>query len=481
MNKFILGFVFFILTARFFTETLGVLPKAIDLIDIAVIPILLVMSTTKPDPKGVDSRLHRRMVLLVGCFLVLCALSAIVNFERTSIGPVLLYVFGMLEGPIFFIALNKLIISKRKFGKQAARFMNMVLLAQILVVAFVSYPLMLASGNPDKMSGTFGNNSYQFTALLIIIGGYFIGKQYAKPRAAYLAVGIQAFVIITFLLLQYRTATPSFFVAYALLVTILYGRKFFRMGLIALPLLGIAYFGFKYINRSDLGLKYEDLVTVGEDVGMLKEYGKFLSYVNTVSMYGDYPLTVVFGCGPGTYVSRANYTFTVDLQDTRKGVGSIVTTVFGDKNYLTDVHMKYIYPLSQLESKFGSVQINNPNSSILASAAETGLPGLFIMVSIYSIVIVHSLRYLRYAKAMQDSLLLPLASALFIGATYLVLISPLDNYLEIARVTLPVWLLFWTVSTIVRQQRTEQAMMRLMAEQKNQEVPEEVPDARRLQ
>lgn len=464
MNKFVLGFVFLILTSRFFTETIDVAPKGVDLLDLAVIPILCSLALVKNYARGVDRTLHRKLLYLVGAFFALSVLSALVNHSRTGLGPLILYVFGMLEGPLLYLCLNRLIRDKILFGEQTARFINLLLLAEIAVVVLISYPQTIATGNPDLMSGTFGNNSYQFTALLIVIGGYFVGKQYARPRSLYLALGIQFFVIMTFLLLQYRTAVPGFFVAYAVLVGILYGKRFFRLAAVVLPIALITYFGFSRIATSNLDLKYEDLIVLSEDLGLVTEYGKYLSYANTVEMYGDHPLTIFFGAGPGTYVSRANYTFTVEIAASQgKGVGGIVTSIFGDKNYFTDVHMQYINPLYHLETLFGSMQINNPNSSILAAAGELGLPGLFVLGAIYIVAVRRSLRFLRYARRERDPVLLPLASSLVIGMIYLVLIAPLDNYMEIARVTIPNWLLFWTVSTLVRRHQEQKYQEQLIA------------------
>jgi hypothetical protein len=84
------------------------------------------------------------------------------------------------------------------------------------------------------------------------------------------------------------------------------------------------------------------------------------------------------------------------------------------------------------------------------------------MVMIYATLIAKSIRYLRAALASEDKLLVPLSSALAVGAIYLVAISPLDNYLEVGRVTLPVWLLFWTVSVLsmIRRNEREAALVR---------------------
>lgn len=460
MNFFILGFIFLILVSRLFTETLSIAPKALDLIDLAVIPMLAILAAGGRSPHGVDQSLHRKLLQPTVAFLLLCILSAAVNFERMNVGPTMLYIFGMLEGPLLFICMNKLINDKRMFGAQVAKFFNAIIIIEIVVVLLVSYPSMIVTGNPDYMSGTFGNNSYQFTALLILIGGYLIGKQYVNPRSMYYAIAIQFFVILTFLLLQYRTAVPAFFISYAILISILYGKRFARLAIVAVPIVIIVYAGFMLISQSTLDLKYDDLVELAKSPEVIRESGKFQAYERTIDMYAENPTAILFGCGPGTYVSRANYTFTQELKGSQsKGVGPIVAKIFGDRDYSSDVYLTYIQPLAALETRYGSDQFNNPNSSILALAAETGLLGLALFVIIYTTLLKKSHRYLRYAIAKRDPLLMPLASALMIGSIYLCLISPLDNYLEIARITLPIWLLFWTVSTITQQQRIDYFMM----------------------
>ena len=457
MNRLIIGFIFFVLVSRFFTETLGIAPKAIDLLDLGVIPLLLIISAGSRPPSGVDLTLHRKLLQPTVAFFLIAILSAAVNFERVYYGPLMLYVFGMLEGPILFLSLNKLISDKKAFGRQLVRFIDLMLLIEIAAVLLVSYPAFILSGNPDKMSGTFGNNSYQFTVLLIIIGGYLLGRQLTSKKSFYITIAVQLFVVLTFILLQYRTAVPSFFLAYIILAVALFGKRMARAAMIGIPIIVIAVWGFRQIKGgTDIDLKYRDLVTLAADVDLIFEYGKFQAYVNTVSMYGESPITILFGSGPGTFVSRANYTFTMELHGNQsKGVGPIVLALFGDHDYESDVYRRYIEPLSGYEALFGSVQINNPNSSILATAAETGIPGLVFMVIIYATMVRRAFRYLRFAAATRDPVLLPLASALLIGSVYLALISPLDNYLEIARVTLPIWLLFWTVSTLVHQQKQE--------------------------
>jgi hypothetical protein len=184
--------------------------------------------------------------------------------------------------------------------------------------------------------------------------------------------------------------------------------------------------------------------------------GKFIAYSNTIEMFSEEPGAILIGSGPGTYVSRANYIFSVEAaSDRNKGVGPIIRMLFGDEVYLTEVQRKYILPLYEMEIRFGSMQANNPSSSLLAVLAEVGLLGFVVLVMLYSALITRSISFLRTALASQDRLLVPLSTALVAGSIYLCAIAPLDSYLEIARVTLPVWLLFWTVSVLIKMQKRE--------------------------
>ncbi len=450
MNRFIIVFFLIILTSRLFSETLKVLPKAVDLLDLVIVPVLFVVALTYGRPKGVDKGLHDRMTRLSVAFMVLAVLSAVVNIDRTYAGPTMLYTFALLEGPFLFLALNLLIRDKAKFGEQLAGFFGFMVMVEIAAVVFVSMPLFLATGNPDRVSGTFGNNAYQFSVFLVIMGGFFLGKQLNNLKSIWYSIGIQAFIIGTFILLQFRAAMPAFFIAYILAGTQLYGRRVLRLGVVIGVLGGIAYYTFKKVgDDTDYNLKYSDFEQLADDPMVVLQYGKAQSYVALAQIYMDMPASILFGTGPGTLVSRANYMFTQEVSvDKDKGVGPIIRAIFGDVTYDSDVQHKYIDPMANLGILFGSTQVSNTNSSVVATLGETGIPGFVIIAMIYGTMLVRSRRYLKYARSINDPLLMSLGTALVAGTIYLLCLTPLDNYLEISRVTLPVWLLFWTVSTL---------------------------------
>jgi hypothetical protein len=76
---------------------------------------------------------------------------------------------------------------------------------------------------------------------------------------------------------------------------------------------------------------------------------------------------------------------------------------------------------------------------------------------LYATVIRRSLKYLRFARVRKDDML-PLATALVSSSIYLVCITPLDNYFEVARVTIPLWTLFWVVTQMYHQRKQENLM-----------------------
>jgi hypothetical protein len=463
MNWIIIGFFTLLLTSRFFSETLGVLPKATDLLDVLVIPILALVAIGTPRLANVDLTIHRRIFRLVIVFCLTWGLSYAVNFDRVFYPPALLFLFGMVEGPLLFVVLNRIIRDKKAFGTKLSKFLWIMVLVEAAAVVFVNIPQFIIKGNPDYISGTFGLNAYQFSAFLIIMGGFFLGRLRISSKSFIYGLAIQFFIVGTFILLQWRTAVPSFLFSYVAIIFLLYGKKIFRLVLIGgLVTVGV-FWMFSYLQSSDFDLKYDDLLDVMDNSTDVTEMGKILAYTNTVELFSEEPTSLLVGTGPGTYVSRANYVFSIEVdRDRGKGVADIIQSVFGEDPYMTDVQRRYILPLYDMQSMFGSMQANNPASSILAVIAETGLIGFITMVMIYATLIAKSIRYLRAALASEDKLLVPLSSALAVGAIYLVAISPLDNYLEVGRVTLPVWLLFWTVSVLstIRRNEREAALVR---------------------
>ena len=446
MNTVVILFISILLISRLFSETFGIIPKVIDVVDIIVIPIFLLLCTIRSVKKKKSST-FRHIVSMVIMFVILSCVSILVNWDRVYLGPASLFIFGMLEGPLLYISLNLLIENKDDLINKIYKFYNFIIIIEILAVLLISIPAFITTQDPDKVSGTFGNNCYQFSVLLSIMGGICLGRYYLQQKKNFLYLIGLLFFLIVFILLQYRTALPVFLASYAIGFVILYGKKFIRLSIV-LVIIGFSFgYGMSYVSSSDLNLKYDDLLVLAANPSVVLNYGKVKSYINTWLMYEEYPYMAVVGSGPGTFVSRANYTFTIEMSGSKaKGVGVILQAIFGNQNYYTDVQIKYILPLYSMDLLFGSIQINNPNSSILANAAEIGISGLLIICILYGASLRRCIQYLQYAKLRRDVILIPLSTGLMISFMYFIFISPLDNYMEIARVSIPIWLLFWAVS-----------------------------------
>jgi hypothetical protein len=260
MNKFIIGFLFAILTARFFAESLRLIPKGVDLVDIPVIPLLAMIAATKSMPRGTDKATHAKIAGLVGAIIAVCLVSSMLNFNRVFVGPVALFIFGIVEGPVLYMSMNKIIRDKHQFVEQLSKFIWIMVLVESAAVIFYGLPIFLLTHDPDKISGTFGKNPYQFSALLILMGGYVLGRQVISKKSIWIGISIQCAIFITFILLQYRSAVPAFFFTYGVIAVLLYGRKIMKMVATVSIFALFAYYGFMWVSESDFNLKYEDLL-----------------------------------------------------------------------------------------------------------------------------------------------------------------------------------------------------------------------------
>ena len=164
-------------------------------------------------------------------------------------------------------------------------------------------------------------------------------------------------------------------------------------------------------------------------------------------MFAENPETIILGTGPGNFLSRANYTFNYEINIKDKGVGGIIKEVFGIKYAsFSDYHYKYVYNSISREVVLGTFQLSNPASSYLSALTETGIIGGITIITLYVFLIFKSIRFFRNIREKRPEYI-PLSIALIAASTYVFQLAFLDYYWEMARVTLPLWFLFWAVKT----------------------------------
>ena len=119
----------------------------------------------------------------------------------------------------------------------------------------------------------------------------------------------------------------------------------------------------------------------------------------------------------------------------------------GGTLYHTDVSDKYVVPRLNAAPQYGTHIFANPYSSYLALLAEVGLFAFFILVGVYLTAFVRATRAVRHlaATAAPGDPLPALALATATSFFVLMQMAVFDNWFEVARVTVPTWILFGIV------------------------------------
>jgi transcriptional regulator with XRE-family HTH domain len=432
--------VVLLVTIRFFTEVVHVLPRPAKLVDIPVLAILALVAAATPSARSRGESALRYLGPAM-IFLLVAFVSIMANLDRVATGPTILFLYGFLSPVAVYVAVyqlwpsgNALSMSRLLVGLAAVEF---------LVVGLIDLPLFLATHNPDKVSGTFGENAYQLVIFLLVVAAIVAGIYTfeAKRLAARLAPFFFVATLLTIFLAQYRAILLTM-AATALLIAVLLGLLTLR-GAIASVLIALTFvLSLSYVSSLYPELKYAStLGTLANDpgsylttrLGVLGSVGK---------VYDDNPRFIVTGTGPGTYSSRAWYTFQAASRP-KKGIG---VNTSSDKGYQTDVATKYVTPRLQTataKSVGGSYAVGSPFSSYTSLLAEVGIIGFAAMVLVYGGAFLHSIRMtiraLRHPAPGDPlpGLLLGCTAGFFI----LLQLAVLENWWEVTRLTFILWAL----------------------------------------
>jgi O-antigen ligase len=168
-----------------------------------------------------------------------------------------------------------------------------------------------------------------------------------------------------------------------------------------------------------------------------------------INLYNDHPRFIFTGSGPGTFSSRAWQTFARVNSASQSNVqGRYVSALTGGGAYHTDVSDKYVVPLETAPVVGGSRAVTSPFSSYLSLLGEVGVIGFAAMVGIYLAASGGAVRmtFRRIRTAEPGDPLPALLIACSAGFLVLLQMGFLDNWLEVTRITFPVWMLFGATS-----------------------------------
>jgi len=441
----VLTSIVLLVTIRFFTEVLPVLPRAANFIDI---PIFLALAcAVLAVPGGSPGNAYLRVGLPAGLFVGLAIVSATINADRTEPAPVFVFLYGFLAPLAVYAAVYRL------WPPGAAGALSHVLvwlgLAQLAVVVLVDLPRFATSGgNPDLISGTFGTNAYQLVFFLVVVAALLAGVFALEPsrRVAHFVPALIPAIFAVTLLAQYRALLATMVVA-MLVVGILLGRRLRGIFVAALALVAFAV-AFSYVASNFPGLRLQTTASTLTESPWTYVEARLKAARPVERLYGDYPEYVLTGSGPGTFSSRAWQTFANADSESQSNVQGGYAQRLAGGLYQTDVSQKYI--VSQVKNAAalqGSRAPTSPNASYFSLAAEVGILGLALMAGLYVAAFLRTFHHTRreVARARRDDPVPALALATTIAFLTLLQMGILENWFEVTRVTFVAWAMFAVV------------------------------------
>jgi hypothetical protein len=431
-----------IVCVRLFSENLRLVSRLAQFVDVPVtvaVAVLALMSI---------GRSRRRVAgkgigVITYLFVALCAVSALVNVSRVSALPALMFVYGLLAPFVFDLAVAHVPLGRQGVQRVVRTFYWLGVVQLVIGVGY-GLPMLFATRNPDYVSGTFGQNAYQFTYFIGLWLLYVLGSSVMpveRPsRMRDLAVAVAALLVFgLFYAAQYR----AMLVFFAAIVAIALGASPARLPRRiwwTLMVLVVSTVMLVFVATLFPNLKLLRTFDLLADSTPIIESGKVQAVRNVVVMYEEMPHTILFGSGPATHSSRGYRTFALDPRAEKDAAGPLALALMGGTPYGTDVARKYVDTIYAPPIQ-GGTTASSVMSSFTALAAEVGLPGLFLYLAAYGLAIGYSYRRMRVSADAADAQGFALAFACFGGLLLLLTQALFDNWLETTRVAIPLWTL----------------------------------------
>ena len=431
---------------RFFTETLGVLPRILNFADIPIVLALSVAAGLSGKVAPSTDAFSRSLLPLGAGFLIIATAGILMNSARVELAPALVFVYGVLSPLVVYRSVQILWPVGR--SKVASRWLVGLGVIQLAVGYLVSLPRFLSIDDPDVISGTFGTNPYQFVFFMVLFvslmaGVYSFERGRTAARFAPLMIGASLVLIV---LAQYRAfllTTGFALVMVAIVVSNAPGRT---RGVVAASVAVMALMAALAFGADKFPILKLDRTLEQNPTAVLEKRYEVLTSVT--ELYGENPRYLLTGTGPGTFSSRGWQTFALSDSTSPSNVqGSYAQQFTGGEVYRTDVSDRYVQPLLTSGNRVafaGSTAASSPYSSYSSVAAEAGILGLLLLIGIYFGALRAVLRRVRNAtRSARPNDPLP-ALLLFAGVGFFALIQMalLENWLEVTRVTFVTWAVF---------------------------------------
>jgi hypothetical protein len=446
VNWGILACLAAIVTVRFFTEVISVVPRFANFIDIPICGALFFVAACRRSSNP-QTAFDRRIGWIAFAFLAVAVAATLANLGRISPAPAFTFIYGVISPVIVYLAVRRL--WSPGFARTASQAVVLLGVVQLIVVAVINLPEFIASNNPDEIAGTFGTNAYQLVFFLLLFSSLLIGIRVHEPQrlAAKLAPALIAASVICIVLAQYRSLLLTTFMALLLATAIVGrtgGRTIVTAGGVVAGLLVVLTFAAQHVPV----LKVRE-TSQQDPVELLRTRLAVLDQLDR--LYTDHPIFALTGTGPGTYSSRGWQTFALaDSESTSNVAGGYATSLTGGEPYHTDVSDEYVAPsLRNKEAVAGSSAVNNPLVEYVAIAAETGILGVVAVAALYGVALFGAGRatVVRARAARPGDAIPALLAMATVGLFVLIQMGMLQNWLEVTRLTFPTWIILgiaWT-------------------------------------
>ena len=424
-----------VVLVRAFTETIPVLPHVFEYAYDLLLPVGIIAVLLPKVRRNRPVHFHGLMYFL-GVFGLVWIFSSMLNRDVHFISAAAFLVMH-LEGPLWFLIMANLPWEKGDLENCARIFAIFATLQVVLCLVQIPYGLLV--GNPDVVSGTFGQNNSQLAFFLALFTFYLLAR-YAFGRITLTRlVGFLLGTIVVFFAAGFRSIWVSYFLTSALLVMV--SGKLSRRQISAVVITMAIVCALAVATVGQAVERFADIFQVE-----LSQVGKVEAAASVWSLYKENGMFAAVGCGPGTFSSRAWSTFT------RIGdFGAIDFTVFDDANWGSGpssglaiyrpgyYSAEYIMPIYRKPvALLGSITIDGPFTSYVSLFAEVGVLGAGALLGSYVFTAFSLWRVFKFHGNVTASIL---ALAAIGGVVLLFQMSVFDNWLEVGRVTIPVWVL----------------------------------------
>lgn len=434
----ILLVVIALVTVRFFTERIVILPRMFNAIDLLVVPVLVPVALTWVMGPARGRILGRRELGLACLVAVSWVIAWLANYDEVHwIGGVT-FIAGLLTPILFFLAITNAGLNAHSI-RRSTRVLEALLVANLVLATGDIAPAILdGTAGPDSVLGTYGLNPNQLAFFLAVMLGYRIAQWRFQGLGGYQVVTL-VWTAALFSLNGFQTLWVVFTLAVPLVLWICGVLSRRTIG-IAAVLVTLAAVLLPLTNRIASFYDLQSVLAFG--VENFDDLGKVELIRNVPEVWKLRPAAPVIGLGPGTFNSRAFRNIAVVPYGLRYGSNEAgaqdVAAAVVEPFYYSEMSSRFIIPYFE-RPQFGMLghNIDGPFTSYVSIPMEIGMPGALMFFAIYVGIIRALVKSVRSRTTTPDERVF--AAWALLNLLLLLGISTVDNYLELTRATLLVW------------------------------------------